>query len=133
VTRSDIDRWLRAYVEAWRSYDQEQITELFAEDVRYRYHPYDDPLEGREAVVDAWLSQGSDPGASSRDQPGTYEASYHAIAVDRDVAVATGTTTYLASPGGEVKKVFDNCFVMRFDRDGRCVEFTEWYMRRPKA
>ncbi len=73
MTRSDVDRWLRAYVEAWKSYDQEQITELFAEDVRYRYHPHDDPLEGREAVVDAWLGQGSDPGASSRDQPGTYE------------------------------------------------------------
>jgi hypothetical protein len=78
------------------------------------------------------LGQDADPGVSSRDQPGTYNASYHAIAVDRDVAGATGTTSYLASPGGLVKKVFDNCFVIRFDSDGRCVEFTEWYVRRPK-
>ena len=28
-------------------------------------------------------------------------------------------------------KVFHNCFVMRFDDDGRCREFTEFYMRQP--
>jgi hypothetical protein len=31
-----------------------------------------------------------------------------------------------------VEQVFDNCFVMRFDNDGRCAEFTEWFMERPK-
>lgn len=132
MNRTDVDRWLRAYVEAWKTYDRRQISELFAEDVKYRYHPYDDPVEGREAVVDAWLGQGPDSGVSSQDQPGTYDASYRAIAVEGDVAVATGTTSYLASPGGPVEKVYDNCFVIRFDGDGRCVEFTEWYVRRPK-
>jgi ketosteroid isomerase-like protein len=100
---------LRAHVEAWKRYDREQIGALFAEDVKCRYHPYDDPVEGRQAVVSAWLGDGSDPGVSSRDQPVTYGASY-----DRDIAVATGTTSYLASPGGPVEKVYDNCFVVRF-------------------
>jgi hypothetical protein len=27
--------------------------------------------------------------------------------------------------------VFDNCFIIRFGVDGRCREFTEWYMQRP--
>jgi hypothetical protein len=53
------------------------------------------------------------------------------VAVDGDVVVATGTTTYTASPGGRVTQVFDNCFVMRFDDDGRCREFTEYYTKRP--
>jgi hypothetical protein len=35
------------------------------------------------------------------------------------------------TPGGPLREVFDNCFVMRFDADGRCREFTEWYMKRP--
>jgi len=46
-------------------------------------------------------------------------------------SVATGSSTYLAEPGGAVREVFDNCFVMRFDQAGRCREFTEWYIRRP--
>ena len=37
------------------------------------------------------------------------------MAVDGDVAVATGSSTYLSGPGGPVEKVYDNCFVMRFD------------------
>jgi ketosteroid isomerase-like protein len=131
VDRTAVDRWLKAYVEAWRTYDREKIRALFAEDVKYRYHPYDDPIEGREAVVASWLEDGATVGASTRDEPGTYDAAYRAIAVDDDVAVATGSSSYLAKPGGPVEKVFDNCFVIRFDRDGRCTEFTEWFMERP--
>jgi hypothetical protein len=32
-----------------------------------------------------------------------------------------------------VVRVFDNCFVLRFDADGRCSEFTEWFIERPKS
>ena len=28
-------------------------------------------------------------------------------------------------------RVFDNCFVIRFDADGLCREFTEWFVERP--
>lgn len=133
MDRTAVDRWLQAYVEAWKSYDREQIGALFAAGVKYRYHPYDDPVEGRGAVVASWLGEGDSEGASTRDEPGTYDASYRAVAVDDDVAVATGSSSYRAKPSGPVEKVFDNCFVMRFDRDGRCSEFTEWYMERPTA
>lgn len=128
VDKTEVDRWLRAYVEAWKSYDRDQIGELFAEDVKYRYHPYDDPVEGRDAVVRSWLG---DAGASTRDKKGTYDAAYRAVAVDGDLAVATGSSSYLSEPGGPVQKVFDNCFVMRFDSAGQCREFTEWYVPRP--
>ena len=128
MDKTEVDRWLRAYVEAWKSYDRDQIGELFAEDVKYRYHPHDDPVEGRDAVVRSWLG---DAGASTRDKKGTYDAAYRAVAVDGDLAVATGSSSYLSEPGGPVQKVFDNCFVMRFDSAGRCREFTEWYVPRP--
>jgi ketosteroid isomerase-like protein len=131
MDRAAVDRWLQAYVEAWKSYDRDQIGALFAEDVTYRYHPYDNPIVGREAVVESWLGEGEHAGASTRDEEGTYDAEYHAVAVDGDSAVATGSSSYRASPGGPVEKVFDNCFVMRFDADGRCAEFTEWYIQRP--
>jgi ketosteroid isomerase-like protein len=128
-----VDRWLGAYVRAWKSYDRDEIAALFAEDVRYRYHPYDDPIEGRDAVVESWQGEGEHPEASTRDTPGTYDASYRAVAVDGDVAVATGSSSYSDEPDGPVRRVYDNCFVMRFDSAGRCSEFTEWFIQRPAA
>ena len=32
-----------------------------------------------------------------------------------------------------MEKVYDNCFVMAFDAEGRCREFTEWYVERPRG
>jgi ketosteroid isomerase-like protein len=131
VDKAEVDNWLRAYVAAWQSEDRERIGALFADDVRYRYHPYDEPVVGRTAVVAAWLGEDEPAGASTRDEPGTFEAEYQAVAVDGDVAVATGRSIYHDGPGGPVKDVFHNCFVIRFDASGRCTEFTEWYMREP--
>jgi ketosteroid isomerase-like protein len=133
MEKADVDRWLEAYVAAWKSYDADQIGALFAEDVEYRYHPYDTPVQGRDAVVRSWLGESDSAAASTRDEPGTYEAAYRVVAVDGDVAVAAGSTTYTSEPGGPVEKVFDNCFVMSFDPTGRCREFTEWYMERPAS
>jgi ketosteroid isomerase-like protein len=129
--RSVSDDWLRRYVAAWKTYDPDDIASLFADDATYRFHPYDDAVAGREAIVGAWLGEGGE-GASTRDDPGTYDAVYTTLAVDGDVAVAVGTTTYMTEPGGSVDRVFYNCFIMRFDDDGRCREFTEWFMQQPK-
>jgi ketosteroid isomerase-like protein len=130
VTREDVDRWLADYVEAWKTYDPARIAALFSEDIAYRYHPYDDAIEGRDEVVKAWREEGDHPEAGTRDEPGTFEAAYRAMAVDGDVAVATGISSYRDSPDGPVARVYDNCFVMQFDSEGRCCEFTEWFMQR---
>ena len=98
---------------------------------RYRYHPYDEPDVGREAVVAGWLGEGESDDASTRDDPGTYEAEYSPVAIDGDTVVATGTSRYRDVPDGPVVRTYDNCFVMRFDGEGRCREFTEYYIRRP--
>jgi ketosteroid isomerase-like protein len=132
MERSDVDRWLAGYVEAWQTYDRERIAALFSADAEYRYHPYDEPVRGRDAIVSSWRGESDVEGASTRDEPGTWNAEYRAIAVDGDVAVATGSTTYTTEPGGPVDSVYDNCFVMRFDADGRCRQFTEWYAERPQ-
>ena len=130
MTKEDVDRWLADYVEAWKTYDPERIAALFSEDIAYRYHPYDDAIEGRDEVVKAWREEGDHPEAGTRDEPGTFEAAYRAVAVDGDVAVATGISSYKDSPDGPVVRVYDNCFVMWFDSEGRCREFTEWFMQR---
>lgn len=131
MTREQLNRWLGAYVEAWKTYDRQKVEALFAEDISYRYHPYDEPIVGRDAVVESFLGAGESSDASEPDEPGTYDAEYRAVAVDGDMAVAIGSSSYKDSPDGPVVRVYDNCFVMRFDSAGRCREFTEWFMKRP--
>ena len=123
--------WLDRYVAAWLSYDADEIRALFTEDIAYRYHPSEDPIVGREAVVASWLGEPYSADASTRDAPGPYPALYAPIAVDDDVVVATGTSRYSERPDGPILRTYDNCFVMRFDNEGRCREFTEYYIRRP--
>ena len=126
MEKADVQRWLDAYVAAWKSYDRDAIEALFSEDVEYRYHPYDEPIRGRDAVVASWLGEADNADASSRDEPGTYDAAYAPAAVDGNVAVAVGASTYT-----QPAAVYDNCFLMQFDADGRCSEFTEFFMKRP--
>lgn len=126
MEKADVQRWLDAYVAAWKSYDRAAIEALFSDDVVYRYHPYDEPIRGRDAVVASWLGEDDNADDSSRDEPGTYDAAYAPAAVDGDVAVAVGASTYT-----QPEAVYDNCFLMRFDADGRCSEFTEFFMKRP--
>jgi ketosteroid isomerase-like protein len=127
--RAQVDRWLADYVAAWKSYDRDAIAALFAADAEVRYHPYDSPIRGRDAIVESWFGVGD--AAPSRDQAGTYDATYGVAAIDGDLAVATGTSTYRSEPDGPVAQEFHNCFLIRFDGAGRCREFTEWFMKRP--
>ena len=131
IDRAGVDRWLDDYVAAWKSYDRDAIGALFADDVEYRYHPYDEPVRGRDSVVAAWREEAEFPGASGRDEPGIYDGTYRGVAIDGDVAVAVGQSTYTDGPDGPVAEVYDNCFLLRFDAEGRCREFTEWFVKRP--
>lgn len=122
IDHASITAWLNDYVAAWKSYDPAAIGALFSDDARYYYGPFDEPLVGRAAIVASWLE---DP-----DEPGSYDAQYHPVAVDGVTAVCNGRSQYFAPGSKTVGAEFDNIFVMRFDADGRCAEFREWYMKR---
>ncbi|HET7168297.1 MAG TPA: nuclear transport factor 2 family protein [Candidatus Limnocylindrales bacterium] len=122
MTRDDVQRWLDAYVDAWRTYEPAAIAALFSDDVRYAYQPYRDPVVGRDAVVADWLE--------SPDDPGSWEAHYEPYAVDGDRAVAVGTSRYL-NPDGTQRTIFYNVWLLRFEPDGRCAEFIEYWREPP--
>jgi hypothetical protein len=117
-TRAQVQEWLDAYVKAWRAYDTDAIGALFAPDATYAFHPYDEPVRGRDAIVAAWLGD--------RDEPGSWEATYAPLVIEGDRAIATGETRY---PGAG--RVFSNLFELEFDAHGRCRRFVEWYAEHP--
>jgi len=127
MTRDDVQRWLDRYVAAWMAYDPAAIGELFSADAEYRYHPWDEPLRGREAIVHDWLNPGGDP--AGRDRPGTVEGHYECYAADGDRAVAIGATTYRDVPGGPIARHYANAWLIEFDADGRCRSFIEYFMK----
>lgn len=122
MNRSDVQTWLDRYIDAWRANDRATIEPLFTEDATYRYRPYPDSAQtvtGSAAIADSWLEE--------PDDPGSWEASYEPFAVDGDRAVAVGWSRYLAVDGAP-ERTFHNAFLLRFGPDGRCAEFTEYYM-----
>ena len=125
VTMGSVQTWLDRYIAAWRSNEREPIVALFADDATYRYRPFDDPLRGREAIADGWLA--------SPDEPDSWEAAYRPIAIEGNLAVANGRSRYFQADRTKVRAEYDNIFVMRFDEKGRCSDFTEWFVERPKA
>jgi hypothetical protein len=122
MDRASVQRWLDAYVNAWRANTREPIVALFTDDVVYRFAPYGNANErhGIDAVADEWLRE--------PDAPDSWEAHYEPFAVDGDRAVATGWSNYVATDT-EAARRYHNVFLMRFAADGRCAEFTELYMR----
>jgi hypothetical protein len=119
MTPDDVQSWLDRYVQAWRSYDREQIKALFSLDASYKYHPWDEPLMGADAIADDWLAD--------RDEPGTWEASYRPLHVSGNKAFATGTSSY------DNGRVYWNLWEVDFDDAGRCNRFVEWFMFKPRS
>jgi len=125
VDEAAVARWLSEYVTAWESYDADAIGALFSDDAVYRWHPWDEPdksAHGREAIVASWLED--------QDAAGSWAAEYRPWLVHESRAVAVGVSRYLDADGS-VEREYHNVFLLGFDGDGRCREFTELFMLRP--
>jgi SnoaL-like domain len=119
MTHETFQVWLDRYIAAWRSGVAAEIEALFSEDVVYSFRPFSPSVRGRDAVVAAWLR---DP-----DEPGSWSAEYRPLAVDGDVAVSVGETRY---PNED--RTYSNIFVCRFNDEGECREFSEWWVEKPR-
>ena len=121
MDRQHLQRWLDDYVAAWRSYEEIAIKALFSSDATYYSDPFDQALRGPEAIAMAWLAE--------PDPAGSWSADYRAVAVDGEIGVGRGITSYLAN-GDQPAREYANLFLLRFDKDGRCREYVEWYIKR---
>jgi len=118
MTPADVQSWLDRYIKAWRSYDRDQIKALFSDDASYKFHPWDEPLRGADAIADSWLAE--------QDAPGSWEASYRPLLVSDNKALTTGNSSY------DNGRVYWNLWEVDFDDSGRCTRFVEWFMRQPE-
>ena len=116
---SDVNSWMDLYVRAWSSNEPDDIRALFTEDAIYNTRPHDtNAWRGHDAIVREWSGDSSD-------KPEDWTFEWTLLGRDGDTAFVQGVTTYL---NGD--PTYDNLWVLRFAKDGRVSEFTEWYMAR---
>jgi hypothetical protein len=120
LDRPAFQAWLDRYVGAWKSYDPADIGALFSADAAYRYHPEDEPLNGRAAIVADWLAD--------QDAAGTYDAHYEPLAIDGETHVASGWSRYFTAEG-ELRDEYWNVYAVTFDDAGQATSFTEWWIQ----
>ena len=110
---ASLTTWIAAYVRAWNTNDPDDIRALFTDDATYYTAPFRPPWVGREDIVEKWLER--------KDEPGETTFDWSPIVLTDDLAIIQGTTTY-------PDETFSNLWVIRLEQDGRCSEFTEWWM-----
>ena len=115
MNESTVADWVGRYVRAWETNDPAAIGDLFAEDASYAQRPDDEPWRGRDGIVAGWLE--------NKDDPGTWTFRSEVLAATGDLAFVRGWTRYTDPPAE-----YNNLWVIRFDSEGRCLEFTEWWM-----
>ena len=113
-----VTAWVEAYVKAWGSNDPADIRALFTPDAAYLCEPYAEAWRGADEIVRGWLGR--------RDEPGQFSFSWRPLSVTPEVAIVQGEVAYPAEGN-----TYANLWVLRLDADGRCREFTEWWMRHP--
>jgi uncharacterized protein (TIGR02246 family) len=114
-----VSAWVDRYVRAWNTNAPADIGGLFTEDAAYYTDPFDDAWHGRDTIVKEWLAR--------QDAPDTTSFRYEVLALQGDLGVVRGWTHYHTDP----PRQFSNLWLIRLAPDGRCREFTEWWMQRP--
>ena len=122
VNERAVGEWLARYIDVWKSGDRSRVAELFTDDAAYYADPFEAPRHGHAAIAEYWQLTG--------DPADAFEAHYEPFAIAGDLAIATGFSRYFDESRSRVDKEYGNIFVLRFEDDGRCSEYREWYMLR---
>jgi uncharacterized protein (TIGR02246 family) len=114
-----VHAWIDNYIQAWNSNDPADIGALFTRDAAYYTEPHSPPWRGRDEIVRQWLDR--------KDAPGQTQFRWYPLTVTPEIAVVQGETVYPSE-----RHTYSNLWVIRLDTEGRCIEFTEWWMRQPE-
>jgi hypothetical protein len=126
MNRSDVERWIGAYQDAWRTDDPATIGALFTEDAVYSPYPWprgERNWVGRDEIVRRWVDHG--------DSRIGWRFDHEIVAVDGHTAVIEGWTDYDRGEGAPWEEQFANIWIVGFADDGRARSFREWWVQRP--
>ena len=117
VRRDHVERWTRAYEDAWRTPGTGRLAELFTAEVTYSPSPWAAPVRGLDELASFWEAErhGADE---------AFAMSSELVALDGDVAVVRVAVDYGEPPGSGPS--WRDLWVLRFAAGGRVAAFEEW-------
>lgn len=113
--------WVERYRDAWERRDANAAAGLFTDDATYEVTPFDEPLQGREAIRDYWQQ------ATDRQRDVGVLATV--LAVGDVEGMAHWRATYTQAEG-QRRVELDGVLVAAVDAQGHCTSFREWWHRR---
>jgi hypothetical protein len=118
LTLEHFSRWMESYGRASEEGDPRASADLFTQDACYYESPFDDPIEGRDAIYEYWLR-----GAQTlKDKESTFEI----LAVRGNLGIARWQVKFTAIESN--KRISLDClFVVEFGENGLCQTFREWW------
>ena len=120
MSEESIKSWLESYGRAWETRDPQAAGELFTADATYQEAPFEEPVRGREGIVEYWSQ-------ATRNMSHVH-FTYEIIACIGEVAVAHWSASFnriKSNTRGEL----DGIFMLRFEAS-RCKSLREWWVRR---
>jgi hypothetical protein len=117
VDRRTLEDWLSRYGRAWETADPDAAAELFTEDATYRESPFDEVMEGREAIRRYW-----------QEIPKTQrDISFGWEIVGTDPFVVRWRASYVRLRD-RARITLDGVFLLGFDEtSGGCRTLREWW------
>ena len=113
ISRADVEAWLAAYEQAWRTRGAASLGELFTEHASYRMSPYEKSLTGLKEIAEIWEAEREGAG-----EPFTMKSAL--VALEDNTAVVRVEVSYERSTD------YRDLWVISLDEHGRCSSFEEW-------
>ena len=121
MDEGEVGKWLADYGRAWEQGDAKAVMTLFSPGALYYETPFSAPIVGLDAIHDYWKA-----GAGQSQRDVSFRCTV--LSAVRDSALARWQATFTRVPSG-VGVRLDGVLLARFDEQGRCAEFREWWHR----
>ena len=118
MDRAAFKSWLDSYGRAWMQRNPEAAAMLYAADATYRVTPFQEPMTGRQAILDYWTEV-------ARTQEHIL-FDYEILAVNAEHGIARWWASFVRVPPGLATKL-DGIFLISLSDEGRCASLREWW------
>lgn len=115
------EKWIKEFMESWKSLDYKRTLNLLDKDVEYYENPIDKPCANFEEVVCLWNV------VADNQKEIHYE--YNIVLFDEKTCIVNWQMTRTMTKTN-VKQEIDGIFQIAINKDGKCTYFKQWRFTR---